>query len=593
MGVEVEQQVLDYTANAGSVEGGYGQFEPAARNSAVVVDIDRAMTRVFLFDLVEDTPRFVGFGASESTLLPPYSDTGIGVASAFRVLEVNTGRRLLDGEHFITPQQPNGDGADIAYVTGLPVSPIRAALISDGSSPLSRLLVGAARRTSTILADSGADLAHGTDELSPAALRQWLLAARPATIVLALASESFDEWDLVLDAVADVARDLQITQGIVVADDAHQQRAAGVLGAIIELSGINPGDYQAQEIASAVEAELRDAYLRQVDAMPGLKILANATFVDRIQAGQAVTAFLHRHMGRDVLAVACGTGTLFEAAIRGDGIAALRADLDLTVGVSSLLRIAPDLVTRWLPFRSSSEEIYHWVLNRALRPFTVLESRADTQIAAAFKREILANLCRETGVSDRPTIDLIAADLGLEVSDTALAALTLLDGIMPNPSDGVVSLALDTEHMLSALGALATGDPAFAREVIAEDFLAPLATCIVVNGSGTDGSLAVRGELRRGDGEPTRFSVPFGSIQRFSLGESETAALTLSPEPGFSIGARASGELVTFEGETQLFGGELGLIIDARGRPFTLPGDPEARVARLKSWMTDLGGRVD
>jgi len=46
---------------------------------------------------------------------------------------------------------------------------------------------------------------------------------------------------------------------------------------------------------------------------------------------------------------------------------------------------------------------------------------------------------------------------------------------------------------------------------------------------------------------------------------------------------------VRLEGEQQVFGAELGVIIDARGRPISLPDDREARVARLQSWLADLG----
>ena len=71
--------------------------------------------------------------------------------------------------------------------------------------------------------------------------------------------------------------------------------------------------------------------------------------------------------------------------------------------------------------------------------------------------------------------------------------------------------------------------------------------------------------------------------------EGETATLILEPEPGFAVGKCEPGEVVRLEGEQQVFGAELGVIIDARGRPISLPDDREARVARLQSWLADLG----
>jgi hypothetical protein len=69
--------------------------------------------------------------------------------------------------------------------------------------------------------------------------------------------------------------------------------------------------------------------------------------------------------------------------------------------------------------------------------------------------------------------------------------------------------------------------------------------------------------------------------------------VTLSPEPGFRIGRSAPGDTVAFAGDHQLFGGRVGIVIDARGRPIQLPEDAETRLARLRSWHTDLGLRLE
>src|SRR5690606_19190466 len=151
---------------------------------------------------------------------------------------------------------------------------------------------------------------------------------------------------------------------------------------------------------------LRAEYASRVTEGAGVRLLASATFVDRLQGVAAVTAFLNRRMGRNVLAVGMSEGTVLKGAVDGRGVAVHRADRDLALGVRALLEVSPDEVLRWLPARSSSEEIAAWILNRALRPFTVLESLGDRLMAAALRRELVARLVREAGLPAEPDVDL-------------------------------------------------------------------------------------------------------------------------------------------------------------------------------------------
>ncbi|HUY98871.1 MAG TPA: hypothetical protein VMU89_00870 [Thermomicrobiaceae bacterium] len=587
-------QYLDASADRDAQGGvGTGPVAAAEHATALVVNIDSAVTRALLFDIVEGAPRFVALGSSRSTVLPPYDDAAAGVAAALEQLESDTGRKLRDGERIAMPVRGNGDGVDATYVTGTPIPRVRAALISVGQSDLARTLAAAARRTATSLTTSLDALSDGQVALSPGAIRTWLRATRPSSVVLIYDGGSADDWTTALDAVADAARDVAIKQGIVVADDDHQQSAAVELGNTLDLSGIDPAEYDAREIAAALEAELRDEYLRRVSGASGMRLLSQAHFVDRTRAFQAVSTFLHRRTQRSVLAVSIADGSGIYGVIGDEPVSAVRPDLDVGLGARNLLTFAPELVARWLPQRASAEEITEWALNRALRPFTELETLSDRLIAAAFQREILTRLLADVGLEPGLPVNLLSAGPWFAQGDQALALLALLDGIQPNPPEGLVSLALDAEGLVPAVGAIATGDPVYAREVVEQDVLMPLGTCIVVNGSGTEGALAVRGVIKYGTGEERRFSVPFGSIQRLPLGETESATLTLEPDPDFAIGNRVPGSSVQLEGGQQVHGGDLGVVIDARGRPVVLPVDPELRMARLKTWIADLGGRVE
>ncbi|HET9016078.1 MAG TPA: hypothetical protein VFN57_10810 [Thermomicrobiaceae bacterium] len=563
------------------------------RTSSLVISIDRAVTRALLFDLVEGTPRFVALGSSRSTVLPPIDDAAAGIAAAIEQLETGTGRRLRDGDRILVPEQGTDAGVDAVYLTGTPISRVRAALISVGGSDLARTLAAAARRTPTSLTTSFDLLPGGQEALSPSAVRAWLRASRPSSVILVYAGGTTDDWTAVLDAVADAAREVAIKQGIIVGDDAHQQTAAVELGNTLDLSGIDPAEYDVREIAAALESELRDEYGRRVAEAPGMRLAASAGFVDRTRAHQAIATFLSRRTQRNVVSVAIADGVGIYGVIGDESIAAARPDLDTGLGARNLITLAPERVARWLPFRVSSDEITEWALNRALRPFAELEAVSDRLVAAAFHREVLATLLTESGLAPGLPIGLMAVGPWFTQPDLTLPLLALLDGLQPDPEDGVCSLAHDPEGLVPAAGAIATDDPVFARDVVEQDVLMPVGTCIVIRGHGAEGALAVRGTITYAGGEERRFSVPYGNIQRLPLGETETATLTLEPDPDFSIGHRVPGQPVVLSGEQQLAGGDLGIIIDARGRPVTLPDDPETRMARLKTWIADLGGRAE
>jgi hypothetical protein len=74
--------------------------------------------------------------------------------------------------------------------------------------------------------------------------------------------------------------------------------------------------------------------------------------------------------------------------------------------------------------------------------------------------------------------------------------------------------------------------------------------------------------------------------------------ITVEPAKNFDVGA-GKGKTVTVrrfdtskgnrDQTTNLIDGTVGLIVDARGRPFTLPTDTASRVAKLREWLQAMG----
>ena len=70
------------------------------------------------------------------------------------------------------------------------------------------------------------------------------------------------------------------------------------------------------------------------------------------------------------------------------------------------------------------------------------------------------------------------------------------------------------------------------------------------------------------------------SEKKVELAVGEVASVKATPARGFDAGA-GPGKLL----ERQVSGGVVGLMIDARGRPFSLPSEERVRVAKLEKWV--------
>ncbi|HVX28989.1 MAG TPA: hypothetical protein VHA53_00810 [Nitrolancea sp.] len=574
-----------------TTEYGSGGSPSARRDSMLILDADRHAFRALLFDLVDGAPRFIGEGVSQ-TMTAGDVFTQERLWEAVHALEHETGRMIAADGQIVTPQKANGDGVDELFFTGLPVPPGKAALISIGSGTLGKQLVRGIRQSPTVVASAAEDLGLSST-FSTSTLGAWLREVAPTALILVHDGGTAEDWDIAIEAVADASRDGMITTGIVIADDAKQQLVAQTLGGALELSGIDPVDYEPWEIAAALESEFGEQYRQRVEQSDAIPAARTARYVDRLHAIQSVASFLHRRMNRNVVSLNIGDGALVYQVSNNGSATSFRGERDLALGARSLLRIAPERITRWLPHRWSVEELTEWILNRSLRPFSRPDSSTDRLVEAAVRREFVSDLVGDARLGENGNLDLVVVGPNLVDQDLPLALLTIIDGIAAEAGDGVITIALDAEGLMAPIGTISTIDPVYARDVIDQDFLVPMATCVVVNGAGERGALAVRGEMTLSTGETQRFSVPFGNLHLLVVDESQTADVTLTPEPGFRIGNHQPGERVEFTGDHTLFGGRVGIVIDARGRPVSIPDDPESRVTLLRAWLNDMGSVAD
>jgi hypothetical protein len=160
------------------------------------------------------------------------------------------------------------------------------------------------------------------------------------------------------------------------------------------------------------------------------------------------------------------------------------------------------------------------------------------------------------------------------------AALMMIDAFAP---EGFTELTVDSIFMMPQLGVLSTVSEKAALDVFRKDCLVRLGYCIAPRGTDprpptSAGRPCMTVEFRA-PGQSSHHELKLGQIELVPHALGEKATVLVQPAKPFDIGA-GPGKPV----EREITGGVVGLILDARGRPFGLPPDRAARVTKLTEW---------
>jgi len=282
------------------------------------------------------------------------------------------------------------------------------------------------------------------------------------------------------------------------------------------------------------------------------------------------------------------------------------ANLGLSYSICNVLREAGiENIVRWLPFEVDPVEVRNRLRNKMIRPTTIPQSYEDLLIEHGVAREALRlafehhkSLARSlTGTQQQRDVgqifdqqeagqtlvkmmalDMIIGSGGVlsHAPRRAQAALMMLDAYQP---EGVTMMTVDSIFMMPHLGVLSEHYYEAARQVFEYDCIVKCGHAICPVGTGKPGEVAVTVK-----GPSVEESVNFGDMKVIPLGRHEFMEVTITPARSFDVGA-GKGRSIT----TKLEGGTVGIMIDARGRPFQLPTATTARVAKLREWLQAFG----
>jgi hypothetical protein len=561
----------------------------ATLGSGLVVDMDRHATRAVLFDTVGGHGRFISSSVRRSTILPPIEDGFQAVREAIRQIEADTGFTLT-GENGIESPRNGMTGVDFVALTGQPAEPVRLVFIPTGNASLLPVLLASARRTASVVEVLDGNVRTEDGVLSGARMEAEIRRFRPDAIVILDGQGTQSEWATAVGTLSSLAAEGIVSQVIIVAREQFQQQAAQTMGEDADLRGIDPAEFEAADIAAAIELELHSLNESRFEVASLMPSTRRVGFTSRVRAGDLVTTFLARRRDQAVTVVTTGDGIAIHAATPSLNLSGVRPDIDAHSSVRAILGIDFRLIMAMMPYPVAEEDLRHWILNRSLRPNSVSDSPRDRLIEAAVTTAAIRYVWREVAGSSEHRHDVLIGGAALaEWNSPALALLCLLNAFQPDSDSGVVEVHLDQDGMLYSAGAVGELSPALAADVVERDLLAPLASVVIVRSEGAEGDLAVQGEIAYETGRSRQFSVPTGSVHRLDLGPDESAVMTLKCESNVSIGSSGKGEQVVIGEQVRLRGGDLGVVIDARTRAQLAGNDMQNQPARVTGWLSDLG----
>ncbi len=568
--------------------------------SVLTADLGSAITRVSLMDRIAGEYRLVAMAEAQSTP----RDISAGLREAIQDIQVRTGKQLLGKEgNLITPESPEGTGVDGLVAITSAADPIQLILAATGPRSLRAARRAAATTYSTIADERTSDrLRLGP----PEAMGQFLaaFASEQVDAVVLVGGTDGGAREPVLELASTLALFCasQVHQGrprIIFAGNQHvSDQIDQILGHVSDLeatANLTPsrGEENLSEIHQALERIFVEDKIRAVPGIETIQSWSLAPIQPTVKALAWTVEYLARQYNLDVLGADLGAGsTSLVGSLRGQPSLTVSGGTGLAFGLDRVLEsVTDDDILRWLPFEMEGSEARIRLLNKAARPATLPGSREDALLEQAVARELFSRVLAMSGISTNgaaapslPPLDLIVGSGGL-LSHTAhdrQAALLLLDALQPI---GVCSIALDRLGIMSQIGGLAAVEPLAAAQVLVRDGLVNLGTVVAPQGKGRPGSTALRFKVIYPDESVIEGEATYGTLEVVPLPADQVATLELRPSRSFDVGMGRPGGGAT----TEVEGGTVGIIIDARGRPLLLPEDVTSRRARIQEWMWEAG----
>lgn len=293
------------------------------------------------------------------------------------------------------------------------------------------------------------------------------------------------------------------------------------------------------------------------------------------------------------------------------------ANLGMSYSASNvLLEAGIENIMRWLTSDIPERRVRNMIVNKCIHPTRVPRDEEELEVEQACAREALRlalkthrqlsvrvssdaqkDWTRAAFWSDKRFKAGFAEEPYIRMNEVALlfgsggvlscaperwqAAMMLIDGLGPV---GVTSLGVDSIFMTPHLGVLARLSVEAAFDTYMNQCYVPLGTCLSFGGRVVPGEHAATVSMS-GHSIQGGMEISGGDVAVIPLDSRDVVDVEI--QPGRKVDAGLGPGVMV---RAQCRGGEVGIVIDARGRPIQFPQDPDERRVVLKKWHDSFGG---
>ena len=591
----------------------------------MATDCGSTTTKAILIEYIDGEYRLSHRGEAPTTVEAPFEDVTRGVLNATMEVEELSGRKLIDGDNIITPQKDSA-GVDIYISTssaggGLQMMVAGVVKSMTGESA-ERAALGAGSIVMDVLASNDGRKPH--EKITR--IRQ----LRPDMILLSGGIDGGTTKHVVELAEILAAANPQPRLGqnyklpvIYAGNKKATPDIKKTLGKITDLDvteNIRP--ILEQENLKPSRDKIHDLFMEHVmQQAPGYKKLMSWTDAPIMPTPGAVGALIEMVAKRESISVVGvdigGATTDIFSVFQEQFNRTVSANLGMSYSICNVLSEAtlPN-VLRWVPFDIDEKELTNRIGNKMIRPTTVPQSLEELVIEQAIAREALRlsfiqhkafavnlkGIQKERTISDAfeqsdsgqslvnmMELDLIVGSGGVlsHAPRRQQSAKMMIDSFLP---EGITSLAVDSIFMMPQLGVMANIEKKdlseqariAALEVFEKDCLIRLGTCIAPVGDFEGKKEILKAELEFSNGDNSEISLDHGQLVLIDA-DYEEISIKLFPSKGVDVGAGVSEPI-----QTKVYGGQVGIIFDGRGRPLKLSHEPTKRLSDLRNWSNAL-----
>lgn len=598
-----------------------GSVSPEKMKYILATDVGSTTTKARLFGVVNNEWRYIESGETPTTVEAPFEDVTRGVMNAVREIEDLTGQHILsDNDGGIIVPYDGEKGVDLYCTT------------SSAGGGLQMMVTGVVKNMTAASANRAAlgagaivmDVLASNDKRAPYRKIQRIRSLRPDMILMAGGTDGgaiahvVEMIELVKTAEPKARLGASYEMPVVYAGNKdvrpHIEEILGESFALNSVDNIRP-ILEVENVEPARRA-VHELFMEHVMShAPGYPRLMNWTDVDIMPtpAGEGMAMQLIANTyNQNVLGVGLGGATTNVYSIFDERfVRSVSANLGMSYSICNVMKEATlDNIIRWIPFEITQDEVRNTLRNKMIRPTTIPQTLRELIIEHSVAREALrlglehhrtiATSLRgargasamERGITTQEiewsyiqmmNIDIVAGTGGLlsHAPNRTQSMLIMNDAFQ---SEGVTLFLQDSVFMMPHLGVVSTVHQDAAWNIFDKDCLVRLGSVIAPNGLASQNAEVMEVSLTMPSGETLTENIKWGEMKLIPLPERQKATATIKPGRGFDMGEGERKE-VTAEVE----GGVVGIILDGRGRPLSLPESFEDRREKVLDWWTSLG----